>query len=172
MYFSLIHEISLMVLFINLHQLVHSDNNDMPSKIASKDFNDHSLRTATVGKSNETHNGSFSSIVRMIAFGVRRFDEDEEQQRKLNIPISNKDPDPSEELQINTRVIFLGLIIRMLLARIAERADTIKKSDDFQKSYLVRVNSFWIKYLTDRFLHRLNMNTIINNIIFIKISEN
>jgi len=168
MYFSFIHEIILMVLFINLHQLVHGNNIDMPPKIASKDFNDHGLRTVMVGKSNETHNESFNSIIRMIAFGIRRFDEDKEQQRKLvnaNIPMSNKDP---EELQINTRVIFLGLIIRMLLARIAERADKIKKSDDFQKFYLVRVNIFSIEYLTDRFLHRLNMNIIINNISFIK----
>ncbi|CAF3533139.1 unnamed protein product [Rotaria sordida] len=148
MYFLFFHEIVFIILFTNLYRLVHSNNNDIPSKITSKNPNGYRLSTVTVVKDNETHKEPFNIIVRMIAFGIRRSDDDDEnnEQQKLvnkNLPMtnnhkfflsSNEDSDRFK-LQKNTRLLLLPLMIRMLLERIAEHTNIIEKSNNSQKFY-------------------------------------
>jgi len=132
-----------MILFINLYQFVYSNNHDIPSKLISKNSNDHHLSILTNDKDNQIQNGSFNIIVRMIAFGIHRTDDDERQKlvdtdlsvinnKKLQL-LSNRDFDRSEdeqneELQKNTRLLLLPLMIRMLLERMAERVNTTQQS--------------------------------------------
>ncbi|CAF0779314.1 unnamed protein product [Rotaria sp. Silwood1] len=106
----------------------------------------------------------------MIAFGIRRSDDDENKElRKLidkNLPIannqkifllSNEDSDrfnngQIQNLQKKTRILLLPLIIRMLLKRIAERTNIIEKFNNSQTSNEVKKKFFTIQYLINLFL--------------------
>jgi hypothetical protein len=137
MHLSSIH----LILFITLYQLVDGINNDIPSKLISKNSNDQRFSTVTNDQENQTQNGSFNVMVRLIAFSIQRTDDEEQ---KLTDPdsskfilSSNKDPDGSEDketekLQQDTRLLLLPLMIRILL----ERANTSSQSN----SYEVRTN--------------------------------
>ncbi|CAF0734547.1 unnamed protein product [Rotaria sp. Silwood1] len=96
----------------------------------------------------------------MIAFGIRRSDDDKnkELQKSIdkNLPIannqkffllSNEDSNrfnngQIQNLQKNTRILLLPLIIRMLLKRIAERTNIIEKFNNSQTSNEVKKKIF------------------------------
>jgi hypothetical protein len=155
-----------MILSTSLYQFAHSDHHAIQSNLISKNRNDHQSPIMTTIKDNETQNGSFNIIVRMIAFGIQRTDDDEQQKlidndvsetnnKKFLLP-SNKDSDRSEneqteELQQNTRLLLLPLMIRMLFERMSERADAIEQLKDLQKSDEVRIKFFLIQYSTNLF---------------------
>jgi hypothetical protein len=91
----------------------------------------------------------------MIAIGIRRTDDVENNEELQLINTNNKKPlwaynkgsddKQTQELQKNNRVLLLPLMIRILLERIAERDDKI------QNSYEVRIKFFSLKHLTDLF---------------------
>jgi len=150
-----------MILFTSLYQLVYSDHNDILSNLISKNRNDHQSSTMTTVKDNERQNGSFNIIVRMIAFGIQRTDDDDkdlpETNNKKSLLPSKKDSDrfendQTEELQQNTRLLLLPLMIRMLFERMSEHADKIQQSKDLQKSDEVRIKFFLIQYSIYLFL--------------------
>ncbi|CAF4653272.1 unnamed protein product [Rotaria sp. Silwood1] len=103
----------------------------------------------------------------MIAFGIRRSDDDKnkELQKSIdkNLPIannqkffllSNEDSNrfnngQIQNLQKNTRILLLPLIIRMLLKRIAERTNIIEKFNNSQTSNEIK--------------RKLNINRLLEN---------
>jgi hypothetical protein len=150
MYFSCI-----IVILTTFNHLIHCDNNISPSRVLSKN---HDLPLAKV---NETHDVRSNIIVRMFAFGIRRSDDDEEGKKTvdMNSLLANNDccdDKQTRELQKKTRLLLLPLMIRLLLARIADRANTIEKSNGL---YEVRIRFFSIECLIDFFFSKINNNS-------------
>ena len=160
MYLLIIHQTIFLILLTSFYQLVQGANMFLRSNSAAKNVNHH-LSAVTNGIDEERPNGSFSIIVRMMAFGVRRTD-DEENDRDRSMTLSanhlslNKISDDSEEqqtddVQRNNRLLFLPLMIQMLFERLAEHADATRQLKDTMKISEVRMKSL-LSFQTNLFV--------------------
>lgn len=150
MYCPLIHQIISIILLTNFNQFVQSSNNYLQSKNIN-----HHLSTMTNDKDKERQNVSFSIIVQMMAVGIKHIDEEKHDKQQdldnTDWPMTenrksilswngDSDEEQTENVQQDTRLLLLPIMIRMLLERLADNAQQLK---DLQKFSEVRMKFFF-----------------------------
>ena len=145
----LIQPIIIMIVLTSFCQLVQGGNTVLHARHISQNANHH-VSSMINDKDPEGKNGSFSVIVRMIAFGIQRTNDEEndeetnkEDERGFLSPSNHgSEEEQVEDVQQNRRLVLLPLMIRMLLERMTQQAKDTRQSSQVRRRFFRIENRF------------------------------